>query len=422
MRLLALFLIVPVVTIPRLADAFSVLAHQGIVDSAWNDSVAPEIRRRFPQASDDELEQARAFAYGGSHVADLGYFPLGSKLFTGLVHYERTGQFIRALLTSATNADEYAFALGALEHWVGDSVGHPEATNRAVAVIYPKLRKKYGDSVTYAEDHSAHLTTEFRFDVFQMSRSKQTRDLFRHSLEFEVPQRVLNAAFERTYGLPLDDIFESTDVAIGTYRWAFRGLIHEATGIAWEIYREDIHHVDPEATAKSFVYDVPRADFEEEFGSAFKEPGYFARVIAWIVNLVPKVGPFKRAPYSPLPDEARRLFVTGSDHAVAKYRAAVAQLPGGRLELPDTNLDVGKRTARGEYEPADETYDDWQAQLRKHGRVTPPPVTTSLETRSASPGGPGGARGSGRERRGPGHRAPRSRRRVSALGHRGGTS
>jgi len=116
----------------RPAAAFSVLAHQGVVDATWKDALVPEIRRRFPNASDDELRKSRAFAYGGSHVADLGYFPFGSALFTGLVHYERSGQFIRALLTSATNADEYAFALGALAHWVADSTGHPEATNRIV--------------------------------------------------------------------------------------------------------------------------------------------------------------------------------------------------------------------------------------------------------------------------------------------------
>lgn len=421
MRIAAVLLLV-LLLVPRPATAFSVLAHQGVVDGAWESSLVPEIRRRFPNATPDEIAKARAFAYGGSHVADLGYFPLGSALFTNLLHYVRTGEFISALLAAARTPDEYAFALGALAHWVGDTTGHPEGTNRAVPIIYPKLRKKYGDHVTYADDHSAHATTEFRFDVFQMSRNKRTRDLFRHALQFEVSERVLNEAFERTYGLRLDDLFESTDVAIATYRWGFRTLIHEATGIAWELYRSDIEKLDPQATAESFVFDLPRADYEQEFGKAYREPGYFARFVGWIVRLVPNVGPFKRTPYAPLPPEVQRLFTAAFDHASGKYRTAVGQIRDGRLELPDANLDVGRPTARGEYEPADEAFDDWQAELRDRGRPTPPPVKASSETRSASPAAQAPARENGSGHRGPGRRAPRSHRPANAPVRRGDTS
>ena len=345
-----------VVATSRPAAAFSVLAHQEVVDASWKSTLVPALRARFPGVGVGELERARAFAYGGSHIADLGYFPLGSRQFTDLVHYIRTGDFVATLLADATNPDEYAFALGALAHYVGDNIGHPEATNRAVPEIYPKLRKEYGDVVTYADDHDAHLQTEFRFDVFQMSRSRSTPDLLHHAIAFEVAEPLLDRALVATYGLHLDDLFTNTDVAITTYRWGFRALIHEATGIAWELYRADIEKLNPGITPAAFVSDLSRSDFEQEFGKAYREPGYFAKFVAFLVKLVPNVGPFKRMPYSPLPPHVRQLFIQGLDDAIAHYRADVSRARERRLTLPDVNLDTGRPTRGGAYEPADQAY------------------------------------------------------------------
>jgi hypothetical protein len=353
MRIAALAILVSIF-VPSSSFSFSVLAHQGVVDTTWESSIVPDLRRRFPHAGSDDLEKARAFAYGGSHIADLGYFPLGNRVFTDLLHYVRTGDFVEALLASATTIDEYAFALGVAAHYVTDTIGHPEATNRAIAEIYPALRKKYGDSVTYAQDHSAHLMTEFRFDVLEMSRNKRSRDLFQHALQFQVAERVLNEAFEKTYGLRLDDLFANTDVAILTYRFTFRTLIEEATGIAWELYRADIGHLDPAATSESFVYELSRADFEKEFGKAYRQPGYFARFLAFVVKLVPNKGPFKRMVYVPLPPHVRQLFTTALEHATTRYRSLIA--PAHRPNLTNVNLDTGRPTRRGEYEPADDAY------------------------------------------------------------------
>ncbi|HEY2386562.1 MAG TPA: zinc dependent phospholipase C family protein [Candidatus Binatia bacterium] len=342
------------VTIPRYACAFSVLAHQAVVDAAWDGSIVPEIHRRFPRASAQEVEAARAYAYGGAHIADLGYYPFGSRLFTDLLHYVRTGDFLDNMLASARDPNEYAFALGATAHYVTDCTGHPQATNRAVPDIYPKLRQKFGRVVTYADDRGSHLMTEFRFDIYQMSRSKRTRDLYDHAMEFQVSQRVLDDAFQRTYGLRLADLFASPDIAILTYRFAFREVIQEATGIAWQLYKADIEKLDPRVTPAGFVYDLSRHDFEKQFGKTFDEPGYFAKFVAFMVKLVPNVGPFKRMAYKPLPPESVQLFNTALDHSIERYRATIAGLRRGQTAFADDNLDTGKVAHPGEYEPADE--------------------------------------------------------------------
>jgi hypothetical protein len=371
--LLAIALVVVVsVARPEAGRAFSVLAHQAVVDRSWDAAIVPALQRRFPLG---DPTRARAFAYGGSHVADLGYFPLGSELFTELLHYVRTGDFIGNLLASARDANEYAFALGALAHWISDTTGHPEATNRVVPEIYPELREKFGDEVTYAEDQSSHLQTEFRFDVFQLSRVKGGRDLFHHSLQFEVATRALDEAMQRTYGLALADLFTSTDAAILTYRYAFRGLIHEATGIAWQLYEADIKTLDPEMTPAGFVYDLSREDFETEFGKVYAEPGYFAKFFAFLVKLVPDVGPFRRSVLKPLPPEARERYVAALDHAVARYRSLVASVGRRKgLDLPSQNLDTAAPTRFGEYPPADEAYAALVEKLAADPAKAPPPA------------------------------------------------
>ena len=123
---------------------YSVLTHEQIIDLAWQDRIQPMLKKRFPQATPDDLTHAHAFAYGGSLVQDMGYYPFGNKFFSDLVHYVRTGDFVEALLRDASDINEYAFALGALAHYSSDNIGHP-IINQVTAIEFPKLRKKFGN-------------------------------------------------------------------------------------------------------------------------------------------------------------------------------------------------------------------------------------------------------------------------------------
>jgi hypothetical protein len=134
---------------PHHCVAYSVLTHEAIIDAAWKNDIEPVLLHRFPSATVEELRQAQAYAYGGAIIQDLGYYPFGNQFFSDLTHYVRTGDFVVALLQEAQNLNEYAFALGALSHYAADDSGHPLATNRAVAILYPSLAKKYGSEVTY---------------------------------------------------------------------------------------------------------------------------------------------------------------------------------------------------------------------------------------------------------------------------------
>src|SRR5690242_16141201 len=123
------------------ARAYSVLTHEAIIDTAWEANLKPLLLRRFPDATPDALIQAHAHAYAGAIIQDMGYYPFGSKLFSDLVHYVRSGDFIVSLIRNARDLDEYAFALGSLAHYAADTAGHAMAVNRSVPLEYPKLRR-----------------------------------------------------------------------------------------------------------------------------------------------------------------------------------------------------------------------------------------------------------------------------------------
>src|SRR5438093_9856044 len=85
------------------ADAYSVLTHEAIIDSAWKDNIQPLLLKRFPDASPDDLRKAHAYAYGGAIIQDMGYYPFGHKFVSDLAHYVRSGDLILNLLAEATD-------------------------------------------------------------------------------------------------------------------------------------------------------------------------------------------------------------------------------------------------------------------------------------------------------------------------------
>src|SRR5579859_2546826 len=187
------------------SSAYSVLTHEEIVDLLWTAEIQPILLKRFPGLSEDQIREAHAFAYGGAVIQDLGYYPFGSTEFSDLVHYVRSGDFVRELLLESEDVNEYAFALGALSHYVADSVGHP-AVNQAVAIEYPKLRAKFGQSIRYAQDKTAHLKTEFGFDTVQVAKNRYASEQYHDFIGFQVSKPLLERVFPVVYGVELKDV------------------------------------------------------------------------------------------------------------------------------------------------------------------------------------------------------------------------
>jgi len=353
------------------ASAYSVLTHEAIIDSTWDSAIRPLLLRRFPSATADELKQAHAYAYGGCIIQDLGYYPFGSKFFSNLTHYVRSGDFVLNLIRDSQDLNDYAFALGALSHYAADNNGHPMAVNRAVPLFYPKLGLKFGKQVTYAEDPPSHAKTEFAFDVFQAAKGRYASAAYKEFIGFEVATPLLDRAFQDTYGIRLENVFMNVDLAVGSYRRAVGSVLPTLTRVAWQIRKQEIRKDAPSVTRKTFLYNLSRSSYEKNWGGTYRRPGIRSKLLTSVFRIMPKVGPLSPLSFKRLTPETEKLYMISFNSTIDHYRELLADQNAGDLELPNDNLDVGGFTAAGEYSLTDATYSELLHKL--HGHYTEMP-------------------------------------------------
>jgi hypothetical protein len=360
--------------------AYSVLTHEAIIDSAWEEAIKPSLLKRFPKTTPEELKVAHAFAYGGCTIQDLGYYPFGNKFFSDLVHYVRTGDFITALLKDSSDVNEYAFALGALAHYAADNNGHRIAVNRTVPILYPKLRRKYGDQVTYDEDRSSHLKTEFAFDVLQVAKGHYAPDAYRDYIGFEVSHDLLSRAFEETYSVDLKSIFSDYDLAIGSYRRSLSSIIPTMTKVAWRLKKDTIQKDAPGVTRQQFLYHLSRSSYEKKWSNKYQKPGFGAWLLALLFRLVPKIGPFRALAFRTPTPEAEKLFMTSFNESVQQYERTVREERESRhVTLINDNFDTGTIMGPGQYGLADKTYAELLDRLSgRHFDNTSPEIRKAI--------------------------------------------
>jgi hypothetical protein len=354
---------IALVLLPAPAPGYSVLTHEALIDAAWDRSIKPLLLARFPRTNEVALNEARAYAYGGSVIHDLGYYPFGSRFFSNLLHYARSGEFVTALVRSAGDVNEYAFALGALSHYASDNNGHPIATNKVVPIMYPKLRAKFGDDIPYDEAPKEHILVEFAFDVLHVAAGTYAPQAYHEFIGFRVAEPLLERVFVQTYGIEMADLFLDRSLAVGTFRHAVASTIPEMTKAAWKHKREQIEKLTPGIAESGYVFNLSRRDYEKAFGSDYAKPHGFARVLGFLYHLVPKIGPFRALAFKVPTPEAEHLFLESFERTKERYAQELASIRSGRPTMADTNFDVGRALPRGSYALADETYDEWFEKL-----------------------------------------------------------
>jgi Zinc dependent phospholipase C len=348
-------LLVFLIGTPVPTPAYSVLTHEAIIDVVWDSDLRPLLRQKFPNATPDELREAHAYAYGGSIIQDMGYYPHGSKFFSDLTHYFRSGDFIVALLRNASDLNEYAFALGALSHYAADNDGHPMATNLVVPMLYPELRKKFGPVMTYEDDPLAHIKTEFAFDVLQVAKGRYAPDKYRDFIGFTVSLPLLEQAFLQTYDIDLKSVSKDEVRMANSYRYDISTLIPKATRVAWDLKKDDIQRDLPGVTRKKFLYNISRSSYEKRWGRDYTRPTTGDKLVAFLIRILPKIGPLRILTFRTPTPVAEQLFEKSFNATVARYRHLLAEVRENNLQLPDENFDVGRVTPLGQYKLKDKT-------------------------------------------------------------------
>jgi hypothetical protein len=341
-----------------------VLTHEEIVDLLWTDQISPLILKRYPGLSEEQLKQAHAYAYGGAVIQDLGYYPFGSVEFSDLVHYVRSGDFVRELLAQSNDANEYAFALGALSHYASDIAGHP-AVNHAVAMGYPKLQAKFGTSVRYAQDKTAHLKIEFGFDTVQVAKNRYASQQYHDFIGFQVSKPLLERVFPMVYGVQLKDVLAHEDLAIGSYRYSVSRLIPEMTQVALQTHKKELMRETPDFAKQKFLYSLSRSSYEKEWGKDYVKPGLGTRILSTLLRFMPRIGPFKGLGFKSPTPQTEDLYIKSINTTVDQYRAFLLEVRADSLVLPNYDLDSGNPTKEGEYSLTDETYAKLLGQLAK---------------------------------------------------------
>lgn len=356
------------------SPAYSVLTHQELIDLAWNGTIRPLLLEKFPGATEDELRVAHAYAYGGSAIQDMGYYPFGKAFFSNLTHYVRTGDFIAWLFRNAHTIDEYAFAIGALSHYLGDSIGHSQAINLATGVEFPKLRDKYGDSVSYDQGPHAHIRTEFAFDVDELTDAAFAPPAYMRHIGFKVPREFLERAFASTYGFDVHELVGRTHPALRSYRTTVRSFIPPFAEAEVVLHR---HHfpAHPDSDAyHTFKERVAETNYDRHWKHTYKGPGIGAHLLAALVFIIPKVGAASDLAIKIPNTDTEELYLRSVNHTVDVLRATVEDIFHGagahpaiahvrllnvnpeHIDLPNIDLDTGYRVKRGDYPLADRTY------------------------------------------------------------------
>jgi hypothetical protein len=357
----------------RLAAGYSVLTHEALVDAMWDVELKAILLARFPNATPEELKKAHGFAYGGAIIQDMGYYPHGSSQFSDLTHYVRTGDFIVALIAESKNLNELAFALGAMSHYMGDLDGHRFATNVGEPMLYPDLRKKYGDFITYEQNRAAHLKTEFGFDVLEVAEGNFAPQAYHDFIGFYVSRTVLEKGFHDTYGLDLQDVFNDFDRAVESYRRDVSKTIPMATRVAWAQRQNDIRKSQPGMTRRRFVYVMSRSSYERNWGKQYDRPTAGDRILAFLLRLLPPIGPLKDLRFKMPTPPVERLFMESFTRATGQYRTVLEQAQGRTFQLDNRNYDVGVVTPPGTYFLEDNIQAYWLNKLAEKNFTTVTP-------------------------------------------------
>ncbi len=230
--------------------------------------------------------------------------------------------------------------------------------------------------MTYAQDHKAHIRTEFGFDMVQVAKNRYTSDRYHDFIGFEVAKPLLQRAFYETYDLKLEDVFGDIDLEIGSYRRSISKIIPQMTRVALLARRDEIVKETPNFERKKFLYNLSRASYEREWGKGYRKPGFGARMLALFLKIVPKVGPFKAVNFKIPSTRTENMYIASVNDTVQEYDRLLRQASASDLALPDLDLDTGKEAKAGEYTLADKTYARLVDDLC---RKSPDPVATELQ-------------------------------------------
>ena len=341
----------------RPAGAYSLLTHEQLIDLTWQSSIVPLLRSRYPNITPEELEHARSYAYAGSVIQDIGYYPFGDPFVSNLTHYVRSGDFIVFLFRDAKDANQLAFAVGALSHYIGDNIGHSMATNRSVPIEFPKLAARYGPVVTYGEDEHSHVQTEFAFDINEIAHHRLAPVHYLRHIGLNVPAQQLAAAFYDTYGLSADfSKARSRRINVRGFRFAVRSFVPRIAYALTLLHRSRMPADSPGPEFEKLMSEVARVETENNWDQYRKKAGIGTYALAGLIFVLPKIGPLKLVAIKGPTAATEEEYVRSVNLSTDALASTMTRLGTAHQTLVNRDLDTGAPVHPGGYRLADDTY------------------------------------------------------------------
>jgi hypothetical protein len=353
--LLFVFMLMLLLACTRPAGAYSVLTHEEIIDLTWTDSIQPLLLHRFPNLTPEQLRQAHAYAYGGCLIQDMGYYPFGKPSFSDLLHYVRTGDFIEALFRESKDQNDVAFSIGALSHYLGDTIGHPGAVNLAVGKSFPELSAKYGPNVNFAEGEHQHVRAEFAFDVNDITKHRLAPERYLNHIGFAIPIPLLARAFYDTYGLDLAKVLHNSHPKLRGYRYAVRSLLPRVAYAETLLYRKRMPPDVPSPALDEFNKEIAALSTANNWDSYRTHAGIGTHLLAGFIFILPKVGALSDLSLAGPTPAAEQDYVNSLMHTTDVFRKTLAAASRSE-DMPNLDLDTGKLVNPGTYSLEDYTY------------------------------------------------------------------
>ena len=345
---------------------YSVQTHEEIIDLAWKNSILPVILKHFPNLTDAQINEAHAYAYGGSAIQDFGYYPFGNAFFSDLTHYVRSGDFVISLLRNAQTPDDLAFAIGSLSHYIGDNIGHSYAINHAVPIEFPKLAQRYGPIVNYAEGPHQHVQTEFAFDINQLSKERFAPSRYLKHVGLEVPRPLLRTAFYETYGLNLPDIIGTKETSIRVYRFAVRSFLPNIARAQTILHKNSFPQDTPSDDLTQLQTELLQIATEDNWQQYRHKPGFGSHLYAGFIYIVPKVGVLKMLDIRGPNVQTEDLYIHSINRSLKALRLVMANYDRIDHYISNRDLDTGVVVKPGGYPLTDKTYAKLLAELTRN--------------------------------------------------------
>ncbi len=382
---------------PKTEYGYSVQTHEQVIDLMWTPAIVPLLKARYPGLTAAQINEAHAYAYGGCAIQDLGYYPFGNEFFSELTHYVRAGDLVRSLLREAKTADELAFAVGALSHYVGDTLGHSLATNPAVGQEFPKLGARYGRLVTYEEDPHAHVQAEFAFDIDQISKRRFAPSRYLSHVGLKVSGDLLTRAFFETYGLNLRDELrgklQRTNIA--GYGFSVRRFVPRIAYAETVLHRHRMPADVQDAEFTKFEAALRQSELENQWNAYRKSAGIGTYALAGLIYILPKIGPLALLKIKGPDETAEQGYVKSLNATIAGMRLVLADVQAGdaaklAADLPNRDLDTGAPVRPGAYRLTDEAYAHLLNELteRRKGVKVPDGLKANIEAYYADEAAP----------------------------------